>query len=48
MKLNKDRQKVEQKMAVLNAAEFGFVQQLREEVEETEDQPEEVKEGEVV
>jgi len=46
--LNKDRQKVEQKMAVLNAAEFGFVQQLRDEVEETEDQPEEVKEGEVV
>tara|TARA_B110000902_G_scaffold243200_1_gene295242 strand:+ start:303 stop:542 length:240 start_codon:yes stop_codon:yes gene_type:complete len=46
--LNKDRQKVEQKMAVLNAAEFGFVHQLREAVAETEDAPEEVKEGEVV
>ena len=46
--LSKDRQKVEQKMAVLNAAEFGFVHQLREAVAETEDAPEEVKEGEVV
>jgi len=46
--LSKDRQKVEQKMALLNAAEFGFVEQLRDAVKDAEEQPEEVKEGEVV
>jgi hypothetical protein len=46
--LNEKRKRLQQKVAILNAAELSFVQQLRKEVEETEDQPEEVKEGEVV
>lgn len=47
-KLNEKRREVEGELAVLNAAEVGFVQQLRETVGDTEAQPEDVKEGEVV
>jgi hypothetical protein len=46
--LDQDRKKLQQKIAVLNAAEVGFVQQLREAVGDTEAQPEDIKEGEVV
>ena len=46
--LSTKRRKIDGKLAILNAAELGFITELREEVAETEDQPEEVKEGEVV
>jgi len=44
--LNKKRQETQAELALLNAAEIGFVEQLRETIKE--EQPEEVKEGEVV
>ena len=44
--LNKKRQESQAELALLNAAEIGFVEQLRETIKE--EQPEEVKEGEVV
>jgi len=44
--LNKKRQETQAELALLNAAEIGFVEQLREALKE--EQPEEVKEGEVV
>ena len=47
-RVNEKRQETEGELAMLNAAEVGFVEQLREVVAETEDAPEEVKEGEVV
>ena len=47
-RLNEKRRDAEGELAVLNAAEVGFVEQLRKAVKDAEEQPEEVKEGEVV
>ena len=47
-RLNEKRREAEGELALLNAAEAGFVEQLRDAVKDAEEQPEEVKEGEVV
>ena len=47
-RLNEKRREAEGELALLNAAEVGFVEQLRDAVKDAEEQPEEVKEGEVV
>ncbi len=47
-RLNEKRRETEGELALINVTEIGFVEQLRKAVKDVEEQPEEVKEGDVV